>query len=64
MNFWISSSPLELSIDHTDNIVDLVNEWFPTGKFMKVDTHFWAYSAYKKELIYSVTLTINSIHKE
>ena len=40
MNFWISSSPLELSIDHNDNIVDLVNEWFPTGKFMKVDTHF------------------------
>ena len=35
MDFWISQYPLELSIDQTDHIMDLVNKQFPTGSFYK-----------------------------
>ena len=38
LNFRIIYYPLGLSIDQTDHIMELVNEWFPTGKFRKVDT--------------------------
>ena len=40
LNFRIFQPPLGFSVDHTDNIMELVNEWFPTGKFIKVDTTF------------------------
>ena len=38
--FRICQSPIRISIDQTDYIMDLVNKWFPTGKFRKVDTTF------------------------
>ena len=39
-NFRIFQSPLGFSVDQTDNIMELVNEWFPAGKSRNVDTHF------------------------
>ena len=35
LNFRIFQSPLGLIIYQTDHITELVNEWFPTGKFRK-----------------------------
>ena len=48
LNFQIFQSPLGFSVDQTDHIMELVNEWLPTGKFRKFDTHFIADSAYEK----------------
>ena len=48
LNFRIFQSPLGFSIDQTDHIMELVNEWFPTRKFRNVDKHFLTYSSYKK----------------
>ena len=31
LNLRIFQSPLGFSVDQTDHIVELVNEWFPTG---------------------------------
>ena len=36
----ICQSPLGFSVDQIDLIMELVNEWFPDGKFRKVDTNF------------------------
>ena len=47
LNFRICQSPLGFSIDHQYQITELVNEWFPTGKFRNVDTSFWTDSSYK-----------------
>ena len=47
LNFRIFQSPLGFSIDQTDHKMELVNEWFPTGKFRNVDTHFWTDSSYE-----------------
>ena len=43
--------------------MELVNEWFPTGKFRKFDTHFRIEYTHEKELMAAPTLTQNSIHK-
>ena len=48
LNFRIFQSPLGFSVDQTDHIMELVNEWLPTGNFRKVDTPFWTDSAYEK----------------
>ena len=48
LNFLICQSPLGFSVDQTDHIMELVNEWFPTGKFIKVDTPFRTDSTYEK----------------
>ena len=48
LNFRILQSPLGLSVDRTDYITELVNEWFPTGKFIKVDTTFRIYFTNEK----------------
>ena len=42
----------------------LVNERFPTGKFIKVDTTFSTDSTYEKELIAELSLTVNALCKE
>ena len=39
--FCICQSPLGFITDQTDHIMELVNEWLPTGKFRNVDTPFW-----------------------
>ena len=43
--------------------MELVNEWFPTGKFEKVETPFRTDSKYEKELMAELTLAVNAIHK-
>ena len=63
LNFRIFQSPFCFSVYHTDNIMELVNEWFPTGKFRKVDTHFRKDSTYEKELMDALILTVNVFHK-
>ena len=40
INFQIFECPLVFRVDHTDNIMELVHEWFPPGKFRRVDTPF------------------------
>ena len=40
LTFRIYQSPLGFSVDQTDHIMELVNDWFPNGKFRKVDTPF------------------------
>ena len=44
--------------------MDLVNEWFPYGKFINIDTPFRTYSTYEKKMIAAVPLTGNSLQKE
>ena len=53
----ISNSPLGLSVDQTDHITELVNKWFQTGKFRKVDTPLRTDSTYETELMAALTLT-------
>ena len=63
LNFRICQSPLGFSIDQTDHIMELVNEWFPTGKFRNVDTPFWTDSSYEKELLAALPLIGHALHK-
>ena len=63
LNFRICQSPLGFSVDHTDPIMELVNKWFPTGKFRNVDTTFWTDSLYEKELLAVIPLTGHALHK-
>ena len=63
LNFRIFQSPIGFSIDQTDHIMEIVNEWFPTGKFRNVDTPFRTDSSYEKELLAALPLTGNSLHK-
>ena len=43
--------------------MELVNEWFPTGKFRNVDTPFRTDSSYEKELLAALPLTGHALHK-
>ena len=43
--------------------MELVNEWFPTGKFINVDTSFRTDYIYKKELMDALPLKGNALHK-
>ena len=40
LNLQVYQSPLGLRFDQTDHTMELVNEWFPNGKFRKFDTTF------------------------
>ena len=51
LHFRIFQSPLGLSVYQTDKIMEIVNEWFPTGKFRKVDTPFMTDSSYGKDIM-------------
>ena len=44
--------------------MELVNEWFPTGKFRKVDRNVRKYYTYEKEPMDALPLTRNTLHKE
>ena len=48
LHFRIFQSSLGFSVDHTDHIMELVNEWFPTRKFRKVGTPFMIDYIYEK----------------
>ena len=63
MNFRICRSPLGFSIDQTDHIMELVNEWFPTRKFRNFDTPFRTDSSYEKELLDALPLTGHALQK-
>ena len=56
LNFRIFQSPLGFSVDQTDHIMELVNEWFQTGKFRKADTYFRTDSTYAKGLMAELPL--------
>ena len=43
--------------------MELVNEWFPAGKFRKVDTPFRKYSTYEKEIMSALPLKVNTLCK-
>ena len=43
--------------------MELVNEWFPYGKFRNIDTPFRTEYTYEKELMATITLTVNILHK-
>ena len=51
LDFWIIQSPLGFSVDQNDNIMELVNEWFPAGKFRKVDVPFGSDYTHGEELM-------------
>ena len=63
LNFIVCQSTIGFSVDQTDYIMELVNEWLPTGNFIKVDTTFCTDSAYEKELLDALILTGHSLHK-
>ena len=48
LNLRIFQYSFSFSVDQTYHIMELVNEWFPTGKFRKFDTPFRKYSTYEK----------------
>ena len=60
--FQIFQYYLGFIIDQTGNIMEIVNEWFPTGKFRKVDTNFRTDSTYENYLI-EFPLTVNLLPK-
>ena len=62
-NLQIFQSPLGFSVDQTDHITELVNEWFPNGKFRKFDINFSTDSTYEKELMSALPLTGNALCK-
>ena len=47
MDFWVCQYPLGFSIYKAYQIMELVNEWLPTGKLIIVDTPFWIYYTYE-----------------
>ena len=63
LSFRICQSPLGFSIYNTDHIMELVNEWLPTGKFINVDTPFRTDYSYEKELLAALPLTRHALHK-
>ena len=62
-DFRIFQYPLGFSVDRTDQIMDLVNELSPTGKFRKVDAKFWTDLTYENKLMFEVPLTGNALLK-
>ena len=64
LNFLICQSPLGFSVDQTDHIMELVNEWFVTKTFRHFDTPFREKSAYEKELMAELPLPVHALHKQ
>ena len=64
LNFRICQSLLGFSVDQTDQVMELLNEWFPIGKLKKIDAPFWKDSVYEKELLATIPLTGHDFHKE
>ena len=63
LNFRVCQYPLSLSVDQTDHITEIVNEWFPTGKLRRVNTHFTIESTYEKKLMAAIPMPGNALHK-
>ena len=64
MNYRVCQSTLRFSVDQTDRIMELINEWLQTRKFRKVDTPFRIHSAYDKELMTALLLAGYALHNE
>ena len=47
LNFRIFQSLLGFSVDQTNHIMELVNEWLPAGILRDIDTPFSKYSTYE-----------------
>ena len=63
LNFQIFRYPLGFSVDKTDQIMELVNEWFPAGKFRKVDKRFRTESTHENDLMAALPLIENDLLK-
>ena len=63
-NFLICQSSLVFSVYQTDHTMELVNEWLPTGKFIKVNTNFRKESAYEKQLMAALPSKGNALHRD
>ena len=63
LNLRICQSPLGFSVDQTYHITELVNEYSPTVKFIRVDTTFRTDFKYEKELINALPLTRHALNK-
>ena len=57
LNLRIFQSPISFSVYQTDHIMGLVNEWYPTGNLIRVDTTFRTNSTYENELMAELPLT-------
>ena len=62
VHFRIFHYPLGFSVGQADHITELVNEWFPTRKFKKIDTTFRKDSTYNKGLMDALNLTEYALH--
>ena len=47
LNLWVFQYPFGFSVDQNDHIMEVFNEWFPTGNFRMFDTPFRTNSTYK-----------------
>ena len=59
--FRIFRYPLDFSIDQTDHIIEVINKWFPTGKFRTVNAPFYKDSTYEKYFMSALPLVENSL---
>ena len=59
----IHKYPLGFSVDQTDNIMELVNKCFPTGKMREFDITSSTDYPYEKELMAAPPLTRNVLRK-
>ena len=60
LNFRTCQSLLGFSVYQNYHIMELVNEWFPDGKFRNIDTPFRTYNKYEKELMDALPFAGNS----
>ena len=58
LDFRIFQSRLGFSINQTEHIMELVNEWLTGIKFIKFDTPFYANSAYDKYILVGVPIPV------
>ena len=63
LNFRIFQSTLAFGVDQTDHIIEVVNEWFPTGRYRNFDTTFSTGYTYEKYLMAELPLTGNALRK-
>ena len=63
INLQICQYRLGFSVDQTDNITEIVNEWFVTRKFRRFDITFRTDYTYKNETMAALPLAVNALHK-
>ena len=57
----IAQFHLGFSIDQTNHIMELVSEWFPDGKFWKVDTPSWTDCLYENKFMTPVNQLVDNL---